>query len=117
MLQLLVGHPFMGCLATAQSRESIAETTGGRWRGRVDGGTHIFKGIRYGADTSTRRFRPPIAPPPWPGVRDALEFGPIAPQPSPGGRPISEDCLHLNVWTPALGGGKRPVMVWFHGGA
>ena len=117
LLELLVGHPLMGCLAAAQSLESIAATTAGRWRGRIEGGTHIFKGIRYGADTSTRRFRPPMPPQSWPGVRDALAFGPIAPQPSSGGRPISEDCLHLNVWTPALGTGRRPVMVWFHGGA
>ena len=118
VLQLLVGLPALGSLTRAQVAEtSIVETRAGKWRGRVDGGTHIFKGIRYGADTSTRRFRPPISPQPWPGVRDALEFGPIAPQPSTGGRPISEDCLHLNLWTPSLGDGKRPVMVWFHGGA
>lgn len=118
MLQLLVGHPLLGCLASAQTPgESIVETTRGRWRGRVEAGTHIFKGIRYGADTRLRRFLPPMPPPPWTGVRDALEFGPVAPQPSSGGRAISEDCLHLNVWTPGLGTGKRPVMVWFHGGA
>ncbi len=109
----------MGCLASAQTtRESIAETTGGRWRGRVDGGTHIFKGIRYGADTRPRRFLPPVPPPPWTGVRDALEFGPIAPQPSSGGRadqrglPAPE---RVDAGTSRRG--KRPVMVWFHGGA
>ncbi len=49
-------------------------------------------------------------------MRDAIEFGPIAPQ--GGNRPISEDCLHLNVWTPGLrDGARRPVMVYFHGGA
>jgi len=77
---------------------------------------HVFKGIRYGADTSRRRFLPPVAPEPWTGVRDALEYGPIAPQ--PGNRPVSEDCLHLNAWTPGLRDtARRPVMVWFHGGA
>jgi para-nitrobenzyl esterase len=104
--------------ASAQAGESIVTTAAGKWRGRVDNGTHVFKGIRYGADTSRRRFRPPLAPEPWTGVRDALEFGPTAPQPSAGGRAISEDCLHLNVWSPALrDNAKRPVMVWFHGGA
>jgi para-nitrobenzyl esterase len=57
-------------------------------------------------------------------VRDALEFGPIAPQspPIPGiaipGDPVEqdEDCLTLNVWTPAPDSGRRPVMVWVHGG-
>ncbi len=51
-------------------------------------------------------------------MRDALAFGPIAPQPGRSGRPMSEDCLHLNVWTPGLrDGGRRPVLVWFHPGA
>lgn len=99
-------------------QDSVVDTRAGKWRGRVDAGLHIFKGIRYGADTSRRRFLPPVAPQPWTGVRDATEFGPVAPQPSSGGRPIGEDCLHLNVWTPGLrDNARRPVMVWFHGGA
>jgi para-nitrobenzyl esterase len=116
---LAAGSPFIGDLARVQLRnDPLIETAQGKWRGRVIDGIHIFKGIRYGADTSTRRFLPPIPPAPWAGVRDALEFGPVAPQPSTGGRPMSEDCLHLNVWTPGLrDNARRPVMVWFHGGA
>ena len=115
---LVAGSPFIGEPRAARSAgTSIVETAHGKWRGRADAGIHIFKGIRYGADTSRRRFLPPVAPEPWIGVRDALEFGPIAPQPI-GSRPISEDCLHLNVWTPGLrDNARRPVMVWFHGGA
>src|SRR5690606_27850133 len=58
-------------------------------------------------------------PAPWEEVRDAFDYGPAAPQPpSPlfGDERTSEDCLVLNVWTPGLYAGKRPVMVWLHGG-
>ena len=96
----------------------VAATSAGQIRGYTDAGIHIFRGVPYGADTSGRRFLPPVAPAKWTGVRDALEFGPLAPQATRTGRPISEDCLHLNVWTPGLrDGARRPVMVYFHGGA
>src|SRR5207302_3000498 len=70
-------------------------------------------------------FRPPQPAEPWTGVRDATRFGPTAPQNIGAmGRmfgappqPMDEDCLTLNVWTPACDDGKRPVMVWIHGGA
>lgn len=103
----------------AQGSSPVASTTAGRIRGFVaSNGIVVFKGVRYGADTRPRRFLPPIPPEPWTGVRGALEFGLIAPQPTRDITSIGEDCLHLNVWTPALrDGGRRPVMVWFHPGA
>ncbi len=108
------------------------ETTYGRVRGTDVAGIKTFKGIPYGASTAGgNRFMPPVAPAKWAGVRDAIAYGPSAPQREPGvgrsaspltvaaaGLPAeSEDCLVLNVWTPALDNGrKRPVMFWCHGG-
>lgn len=99
----------------------VVETTEGRYRGRLENGVQVFKGMRYGADTGgAGRFMPPRPAERFAGVRDAFEYGDQAPQPRtiltvPG--PISEDCLRINVWTPEAGGPrKRPVLLWFHGG-
>jgi len=109
-----------------------AQTKYGAVLGSVHNGVFMFKGIPYGADTSQRRFMAPAPPAPWTGVRETTDFGPRAPQPGSHGSlspergyhlppeqgPMSEDCLHLNVWTPGLRDGrKRPVMVYIHGGA
>jgi para-nitrobenzyl esterase len=111
----------------------VAETTTGKIAGVSSGGVHAFKGVPYGAPTGgPNRFMPPQKPQPWSGVRSATEWAGRAPQASPSGprRPElsglsgapdtlaeSEDCLTLNVWTRGLNdGGRRPVMVWYHGG-
>ena len=100
-----------------RARGVIVTTTAGRVRGFTDGALHVFRGIRYGADTGPRRFQAPIAPEPWRGVIDAREFGAASPQ--SGAEPNqSEDCLFLNVVTPAAKPvHARPVIVYIHGGA
>lgn len=106
-------------LATTFAADSpVATTKVGKVRGYTDNGINVFKGIRYGADTTGQRFMPPILPEPWPEVRDALTYGPASPQQSRSSERTSEDCLFLNVWTPSLRDGrKRPVMFYIHGGA
>ena len=106
-------------LAGALDTESpIATTRSGKVRGYIDNGIKVFKGIRYGADTSPRRFMPPLPPEPWSEVREAIAYGPTAPQASRANDKPNEDCLFLNVWTPGLRDGrKRPVMFYIHGGA
>jgi para-nitrobenzyl esterase len=119
-------------IARAESRFVTAETAFGSVRGVEVEGIKIFKGIPYGASTAgNRRFMAPVNPARWTGVRDALEWGPSAPQREPGVNratsalavaaaglpPETEDCLRLNIWTPAVGDNrKRPVMLWCHGG-
>jgi para-nitrobenzyl esterase len=129
----LAAAAFLPARAWAQSPVYVeAETALGRVRGIDAGGIKTFKAIPYGASTTGRnRFKPPVDPAKWTGVRDALEYGPSAPQRQPGApvnpsdlavagagmRAESEDCLVLNVWTPAVNDNrKRPVMVWCHGG-
>ncbi len=112
------------------SEDPVASTQYGRVRGSQIDEIFAFKGVRYGADTSTTRFAAPAPPDSWREVHDATAYGASCPQTptgNPGGlftswRPdpapaLSEDCLFLNVWTPGLAdGGKRAVMVWLHGG-
>jgi para-nitrobenzyl esterase len=108
-------------LSAAEGPGVIAPTSAGRVRGTLNNGINVFKGIPYGGPTNGRnRFMPPVKPLPWTTVRDALAYGPTAPQALGRARrnvpPEGEDCLVLNVFTPALGSGRRPVMVWLHGG-
>jgi para-nitrobenzyl esterase len=105
----------------------VATTLGGQIRGeRNDRGVTVFKGVPYAAaPIGPHRFRPPLPHPGWEGVRDALTIGNVGPQNGSmeammqGGDmpPQSEDCLFLNVWTPACDNRARPVMVWIHGGS
>jgi para-nitrobenzyl esterase len=107
--------------------EPTVETRQGWMRGALEGDVRVFRGIPFAKPpVGPRRFGAPEAPEPWPGVRDATRFGPASHQASRPLAPIlgilvdeeSEDCLSLNVWTPAAGdGARRPVLVWIHGGA
>ncbi|MVM29157.1 carboxylesterase family protein [Spirosoma sp. HMF4905] len=94
------------------------DTTYGRIKGMRTEGVSVFKGIPYGGRVSgDRRFRRPAPLESWTGVRDALQVGAPAIQAPRRNEPApAEDCLFLNVWTPANDNRKRPVMFYNHGG-
>ncbi len=113
----LLGAPLLvPAAAWGQRGDPVAMTRYGRVRGVSERGTLVFRGIRYGADTHPRRFERALPPARWSGIADATSYGPAAPQ-TRAEEPTSEDCLFLNIWTPALDKGRRPVMVYLHGGA
>src|SRR5262245_49547107 len=113
----------------------VVDTTLGPVRGTTARDVHVLKGIPYAAaPVGELRFRPPAPRAPWTDVRDATGYGASGPQAfgvgeenprqleifrtfgmHPKEEPQDEDCLVLNVWTPALSG-TRPVMFRIHGG-
>jgi para-nitrobenzyl esterase len=97
---------------------SLATTRSGRIAGYADRGVHVFRGVPYGADTSSRRFQRALQETAWTGLREAARFGASAPQRGDAdGQSMSEDCLFLNVYTPALRDNrKRPILFYIHGG-
>jgi para-nitrobenzyl esterase len=127
-----IAVPFVMTTARSAPGSPVGETAYGKLRGRTEDGVHVFRGVPYGADTSGKnRFMPPQKPAPWKDLRDAGTWGHVAPQPLPSGNydytravqwanqpgGTGEDCLVLNIFTPALkDGGKRAVMFSIHGG-
>jgi para-nitrobenzyl esterase len=121
-----------GKSAITTPASAIVETSAGKVRGYVRNGIFTFKGIPYAGTTAGEaRFLPPAPVTPWTQVRASMSYGPVCPQPVRGGWASDrlaflfdwddghpgEDCLRLNVWTPAADDrSKRPVMVWLHGG-
>jgi para-nitrobenzyl esterase len=118
----------------------VATTAAGKVSGRVENGIIVFRGIPYGEDTRKTRFKAPLPVTAWGGVKECVEWSTRAPQltgerasrgaavnSEPEGTGFhlppdkgvqSEDCLHVNVWTPGLRDGKkRPVLFYIHGGA
>ena len=111
------------------------KTENGSVRGMPAGNPRItvYRGIPFAAPPVGKlRWRAPQPAANWAGVRDCLEFAPISMQGTPGENPdelyarewhvdpqipMDEDCLYLNIWTPAVTGDEKlPVFVWYFGG-
>ena len=138
LLTLPVAAAGIASAGTVPPATPVVETVSGKVQGLEDEGVGAFLGLRYAAPPiGDLRFLPPRPLESWSGIHDATTLGaPCMQMYSPSGsrttdftRQIqtifptygegkidNEDCLFLNVWTPAADGGKRPVMVWFHGG-
>jgi para-nitrobenzyl esterase len=117
----MLGALIAGGCGGGERDELEVDIDTGVLRGVRHGATRAFLGVPYAAPpVGAARWKPPAAPERWSGVRDALAVGVQCPQAfslaGPGGE---EDCLFVNVWTPAHAGddGLFPVMVWLHGGA
>ena len=110
------------------AKAATVQTQSGPVAGYVDGGVFIFKGLPY---AKAERFMPAVDPDPWTEVRHTRAYGPTCPQDKRAGWWSDdqafamhwddgfpdEDCLRVNIWTDGINdGGKRPVMVWLHGG-
>jgi len=102
---------------------AVAHTSYGALRGDTRSGIAVFRGVPYAAPpTGENRWRPPQSVVGWTAVREATAFGAIAPQDisterlAKRGLTMSEDCLTLNIWTPAVDDNRRPVLVFLHGG-
>ena len=110
------------------AKAATTQTASGPVAGYVDDGVFVFKGIPY---AKAERFMPAEDPDPWTEVRHSRAYGPTCPQDKRAGWWSDdqafamhwddgfpdEDCLRVNIWTSGLkDGGKRPVMVWLHGG-
>ncbi len=97
----------------------VADTQSGKVQGYISNGIYTYHGIPYAQ--ADERFVEAHEVEPWEGVRMAFDYGPISPQEAtgniPGGDNMDNNCQNLNIWTPGIQDeGKRPVMVWLHGG-
>ena len=125
--QVRSGQQCLSSLETS-TKSTTVQTASGPVAGYIDDGVFIYKGIPY---AKAERFMPPQDVEPWKDVRSSRAYGPTCPQDKrmgwysdaqafamhwDDGFP-DEDCLRVNVWTSGIAdGGKRPVMVWLHGG-
>jgi para-nitrobenzyl esterase len=116
---ILIGFSFLAGCAQKEPASALVKTDAGSVSGTDQNGIRVYLGIPFAAPpTGGLRWKPPAAVQPWDGVKDTKQYSATCPQPaSPAPLNMSEDCLYLNVWTPAKSADEKlPVMVFFYGG-
>ncbi|MDR0763071.1 MAG: carboxylesterase family protein [Bacteroidales bacterium] len=109
-------------VACANNDISIIKVDGGQIEGSLEDSVYVFKGIPFAAPpVGELRWKAPQPVISWDGILKADKFAPSCPQiamiPGTDKLELSEDCLYLNIWTPAKNGNEKlPVMVWIYGG-
>jgi para-nitrobenzyl esterase len=114
---------FLACLNISTTLAATVQVDTGLLEGTDEHGQQVFRGIPFAAPPiNENRWREPQPLQPWSGTRQATEFGPACAQGTVNpdgtlGENISEDCLYLNVWSPAKSADEKlPVLVWVYGG-
>ncbi len=119
---ILAAAAFILLAGAAAPSGAAVRTEAGLIEGAREGGLMVYRGVPFATPpVGDLRWREPQSAAPWRGVRDAKAFAPACMQSGvsmPGETPpkVSEDCLYLNIWTPAGADGRTPVLVWIYGG-
>ena len=125
MIRRLLVAACLLALSPSFAAGPVVRTPAGDMEGVSQGALDVFKGIPYAEPpVGERRWKPPVALPRWSGVKKTVAFGPSCMQPKPriisvytdDVRPMSEDCLSLNIWAPK-DAKNAPVFFWIYGGA
>jgi len=109
---------FLLVMLKGAAQDPVVATREGYVKGIKENGIAVFKGIPYAQPpTGNLRYQPPVAHAPWKDTLSAIQFGSAAVQPDGPAVTGSEDCLYLNLYTPAIDNRKRAVVIWVHGGS